>query len=288
MLPGPLHETSEFAPFSLLNLQGNITDSLQQYEQPVRQKQYLILWLKKGGGWLKLDSMRLDLQDNTAYCVSPNQVIQLTLTPEAEGFIMRFSAGFLMVTPNKVNPLYGNLFNHPSIPIQDTITIELKRIFTGMENEFASNSPLKTDILREYLKIVLMYLTGEGLPADEQGGLSTRAEIINRFFVLLQENFTVKKQVSEYARMMSISANYLNNIIKKGSGYSASYHIQQQIMKEARRQAIYTNKSMKEIAYDLGFEEYTHFSKFFKKLEGTSFSIYRKTHSGQASGTTLL
>ncbi|HEX6427265.1 MAG TPA: helix-turn-helix domain-containing protein [Niastella sp.] len=288
MTPGMLYETSENAPFSLLNLQEITSDGLQQYGQPVRQKQYLIFWSQKGRGWLKLDSMRLDLQDNTAYCVSPNQVIQLSLTPEAAGYIIRFSAVFLMVTPNKVNPLYGNLFNHPSIRIQDKVTIELKRIFAGMENEFGSNSPLKTDILREYLKIVLMYLTGESLPAEEQDGLSTRAEIINRFFVLLQENFTEKKQVSEYARMMSISANYLNNIIKKGSGYAASYHIQQQIMKEARRQAIYTNKSMKEIAYDLGFEEYTHFSKFFKKLEGMPFSIFRKNHSGQASHITLL
>jgi AraC-like DNA-binding protein len=287
MLPGMLHETSENAPFSLLNLQESTFDSLQQYAQPVRQKQYLIFWSIKGRGWLKLDSIRLDLQDHTAYCVSPNQVIQLFLSPQAKGYIICFSAVFLMVTPNKVNPLYGNLFNHPSIPIQEKVTIELKRIFAGMENEFASNSPLKTDILREYLKIVLLYLTGESLPTEEHDGLSTRAEIINRFFVLLQENFTVKKQVSEYARMMSISANYLNNIIKKGSGYAASYHIQQQIMKEARRQAIYTNKSMKEIAYDLGFEEYTHFSKFFKKLEGMPFSIYRKTHAAQVPNTTL-
>jgi AraC-like DNA-binding protein len=286
MLPGMLHEISENAPFSLLNLQECTTDSLQQYAQPVRQKQYLIFWSIKGRGWLKLDSIRLDLQDHTAYCVSPNQVIQLFLTPQAKGYIIRFSAVFLMVTPNKVNPLYGNLFNHPSIPIQDKVTIEMKRIFAGMENEFAGNSPLKTDILREYLKIVLLYLTGESLPTEEHDGLSTRAEIINRFFVLLQENFTEKKQVSEYARMMSISANYLNNIIKKGSGYAASYHIQQQIMKEARRQAIYTNKSMKEIAYDLGFEEYTHFSKFFKKLEGMPFSIYRKTHTAQVPHTT--
>lgn len=288
MLPGTLHETSKYAPFSFLNLQKSTTDSLLQYEQPVRQKQYLIFWSQKGGGWIKLDSIRLDIQDNTAYCVSPNQVIQLFLSPEAAGYIINFSAVFLMVTPNKVNPLYGNLFNHPSISIQDKVTIELKRIFTGMENEFASSSPLKTDILREYLKIVLIYLTGESLPAEEDNGRSTRAEIINQFFVLLQENFTIKKQVSEYARMMSISANYLNNIIKKGSGHAASFHIQQQIMKEARRQAIYTNKSMKEIAYDLGFEEYTHFSKFFKKLEGMSFSIYRKTHSGQIPRTTLL
>ena len=287
MLPGMLHEISENAPFSLLNLQECTTGSLQQYAQPVRQKQYLIFWSIKGRGWLKLDSIRLDLQDHTAYCVSPNQVIQLFLTPQAKGYIIRFSAVFLMVTPNKVNPLYGNLFNHPSIPIQDKVTIELKRIFSGMENEFAGNSPLKTDILREYLKIVLLYLTGESLPTEEHDGLSTRAEIINRFFVLLQENFTEKKQVSEYARMMSISANYLNNIIKKGSGYAASYHIQQQIMKEARRQAIYTSKSMKEIAYDLGFEEYTHFSKFFKKLEGMPFSIYRKTHAAQVPNTTL-
>ena len=77
--------------------------------------------------------------------------------------------------------------------------------------------------------------------------------------------------------MLSVSANYLNVTVKKVSGYPVSYHIQQQIIQEAKRQAVYTDKSMKEIAYQLGFEAITHFSKFFKKNEGSNFSLYRKT-----------
>src|SRR5688572_13774845 len=87
MQPEMIQENSEYAPFSFLNLQKSTIDGLQQYEQPVRQKQYLIFWSQKGGGWLQLDSIRLNLQDNTAYCISPNQVIQLAPTPEAAGYI---------------------------------------------------------------------------------------------------------------------------------------------------------------------------------------------------------
>ena len=70
--------------------------------------------------------------------------------------------------------------------------------------------------------------------------------------------------------------NYLNRTVKKMTGLTASYHIQQQIILEAKRQAIHSNVSMKEIAYFLGFDNLAHFSKFFKNNSGMSFSTFKK------------
>jgi AraC-like DNA-binding protein len=131
--------------------------------------------------------------------------------------------------------------------------------------------------LRQYLKIFLIYLTRQiGQPAEPAEQLY-RTELANRFFSLLQQNFTKKKLVTDYAGLLSITPNYLNNVVKKVSGHPASHHIQQQLIQEARRQAVYTDKSMKEIAYYLGFETNTHFSKFFKKNEGSNFRDYRRS-----------
>ena len=195
--------------------------------------------------------------------------------------MISFTADFLHLTPNSFSPLFRNgLFGSSTDPavikVSSEIENDLLQIVKSMQQEFLNSSPLKSDILRQYLKIFLIYLTRQiEQPAEPVEQLS-RTELANRFFSLLQQNFTQKKLVTDYAGMLSITPNYLNNIVKKVSGYPASYHIQQQLIQEAKRQAVYTDKSMKEIAYYLGFETNTHFSKFFKKNEGANFRDYRK------------
>ena len=93
---------------------------------------------------------------------------------------------------------------------------------------------------------------------------------------LLQEQFTSKKMVCDYASELMVTPNYLNRAIKRVSGFTASYHIQQQIILEAKRHALYSGTSMKEIAYLLGFENLAHFSKFFKSKSGMNFSNFKK------------
>src|SRR5688572_8942105 len=101
-------------------------------------------------------------------------------------------------------------------------------------------------------------------------------ELVSRFMDHLNKNFATKKLVSDYADDLCISANYLNTIIKKVTGFPASHHIQQCIIREAKRRALYSGAMMKEIAYDLGFNDLAHFSKFFKNYSGSSFSSFMK------------
>jgi len=280
--PAGLIAAGRLPSFHWSSLKENIASINSDYALPKRQKEHHILWMNKGTGSLLLDDLHLTVHAHIAFHILPNQVMQLSLAPATAGYLLRFTPGFLEPAPNKINPLYHHhLLSRTIISFTPKTATELNQVILAMEQPFLQPAGLGTDILREYLDIVLLYLSQEGTTHRKQFDTSTRAGIINRFFELLQENFSAKKQVIEYAKEMAISANYLNNIIKKSSGYSASYYIQQQIMREARRQVIYTTRNMKEIAYHLGFDEYTHFSKFFKKMEGISFTDYRKALAAQ-------
>jgi AraC-like DNA-binding protein len=280
--PAGLTGAGRLPSFHWTSLKENIAAINSHYVLPKRQQEHHILWMNKGTGSLLLDDLRLTLHTHTAFHILPNQVMQLSLAPATAGYLLRFTPGFLEPAPNKINLLYyHHQLSRTIISFTHKTATELNQVIAAMEQPFLQPAGLGMDILREYLDIVLLYLSQEGTTYRKQFDTTPRAGIVNRFFELLQENFSAKKQVTEYAREMAISANYLNNIIKKNSGYSASYHIQQQIIQEARRQAIYTTRNMKEIAYHLGFDEYTHFSKFFKKMEGISFTEYRKALAAQ-------
>ncbi|MES2109877.1 MAG: helix-turn-helix domain-containing protein [Bacteroidota bacterium] len=254
----------------------------RNHQQPKRQEMYHIIWVKKGSGEHLIDTQRHQLSDNMIYCVLPKQVLVLKADREMEGYMISFTADFLRLTPNNFNPLFrSGLFGSSTDPAVIKVTGEIEndlhQIVGNMQQEFLKNATLKSEILRDYLKIFLIYLTRQ-IPRPEEPGVQlSRTELVNRFFNLLQQNFTTKKLVTDYAGMLSVTPNYLNNVVKKVSGYPASHHIRRQLIQEARRQAIYTDKSMKEIAYYLGFETNTHFSKFFKKNEGCNFRHYRRS-----------
>lgn len=84
------------------------------------------------------------------------------------------------------------------------------------------------------------------------------------------------KKVSDYAAALGAAPNYLNVRVKRVSGFTASHHIQQRILQEAKRKARWEGKNLKEIAYMLGYDDISHFSKFFKKTAGFTFSDFKK------------
>jgi len=117
-------------------------------------------------------------------------------------------------------------------------------------------------------------LNANTLPASML--LTREAEIVNSFMKLVKTNFMTMKQVSDYAKQLYISANYLNRLIKKNTGYTASYHIQQQIVLEAKKQVKTAGASLKQVAYSLGYDDLSHFSKFFKNNCGMNFTEFKK------------
>ena len=84
---------------------------------------------------------------------------------------------------------------------------------------------------------------------------------------LLDEKFRVVKSVSEYAVLMSVSEKKLNRTTSLTLGKTPKQLIDERIILEAKRLLAYTNNSIKEVGFDLGFDEPTNFIKYFRKHE---------------------
>jgi AraC-like DNA-binding protein len=95
-----------------------------------------------------------------------------------------------------------------------------------------------------------------------------------RIYYLVESNFKTKHQVADYAEMLNKSPKTLSNLFKK---YEKSpYKLFKTALFWSRRLLRYSDKSIKEIAYEIGYEDIQSFSRFFKKMEGVSF-WFKKT-----------
>lgn len=101
-------------------------------------------------------------------------------------------------------------------------------------------------------------------------------EILEEFLALLEQHGAEHKKVSEYAEMLSLSTYQLNAITKANLGKTCSDLINEHMLLEAKRYLLATSGQVKEIAYQLGFDDISYFIRFFKKHTGLTPEAFRQ------------
>lgn len=145
------------------------------------------------------------------------------------------------------------------------------------EEYLSATTHYKEEVMQALIKLIVLEIIRKYTDQLMASGFSSDdVRLVNQFMDLVREHFLIYKKVSDYANRLCITPNYLNIKVKRISGYTASHHIQQCILQEAIHKASQEGLSLKQLAYYLGYEDASYFSKFFKKLTGQSYSRFRK------------
>jgi AraC family transcriptional activator of pobA len=93
---------------------------------------------------------------------------------------------------------------------------------------------------------------------------------------LIDENFRKERLIGFYAEKLAMTADRLNDHVKRATGVTAGHLIRQRILTEAKRQLVFTSQPIHEIAYDLAFSDPSHFTRFFRKQTGATPQAFRE------------
>jgi AraC family transcriptional regulator, transcriptional activator of pobA len=149
-------------------------------------------------------------------------------------------------------------------------------ILENMLREYQASKPLKFEIIRSYLKILLVHAQRINNKVEESGYVTKHDDVVYNFQSLVNKYFNEKRVIYEYAQELNISEKHLNEIVKKHTGKTASSTIKERILLEAKCLLLHTRLDIKEIAYELSFDEPSNFMRFFKTHEKVTPSEYRK------------
>ena len=267
--------------FSISQLQPAGFGDEEENENLKSIHHYKIIWVVNGSGTNWMDLEQTNIINNTLYFIKPNQAHRFQPEAGVKGYMVCFTDAFLDIEdPRSETTYYNQLFtlfaSARGIAIKCEIFTDLLDITEKMIKEYNNSGLFRTEILRRYFKIFLLYLTRE-LEGNFHVTIQSRNfELVQQFLSLLDKKFKTHKKVSDYARDLVVTPNYLNDVTKKITGYSAGHNIRQRVALEAKRLGVYSNTGMKEIAYDLGFSDSAHFSKFFKTVTGMNFTDFKK------------
>ncbi len=234
---------------------------------------YLILVIDEGSGVHSIDFQKHPVKNKTVFFLAPGQAHQWTLHEKTCGYQIMFSADHLPAPPARL-PFFITS-SKPYLTLGSAEFAALKQELIIMKDEFDHQDLFVNEVIRQRLHIVLTllhrwYAKSDPLLVSESGN-----RIISRFFDLLEKNIYEETTVTFYARQLHVTPNYLNIICRKEVGFSAGDCIRRRLLLEAKRLLALTQKDVKEISYDLGFQDAAYFSRFFKKHTGFTPRAFR-------------
>ncbi len=249
-------------------------DIEQKLVQPRRLTSYFIVFIESGFISYKLDLKDYTLTDGQLLFAMPNQVF----TPPAQTDNLKYSKvlfdeNTLALLPQQF-PFLVNPFNAQTIMFGDTTRQRVKKNFEVL-NQILHIDKQQTDIeiVLAYLNALLVELNCAYFKSKESTNiLNTHLSKFIEFKLVVETHLTEQPSINAIADKLALTTNSLYRIVKEYSGTSPKDFFIHRLMIEAQRKLYYSNLSVKQLAYELGFNDPDYFSRLFKKHTGKNVS----------------
>jgi len=264
------------------------------YDQPVlnrdfygkdkEEKLLTIAWNKGADQQIIIDNYPYDFPANTIHCLMTNEHFHFE---DATSIVAwQFSRDFYCVVDHdKEVSCVGFIFYGPPqkmfIRLEPNDQQHIEMMLQMLQEEFETHDHIQGEMMRVLLKRLIIivtrlakqqYLNEKELPSD-------KLDIVRQYNFLVETHYKKEHQVKFYAEQLFKSPKTLSNLFALYNHKSPVLIIQERLASEAKRLFYYTDKTAKEIAYELGFESAAHFGKFFKRLTGQSVTEIKKINS---------
>ncbi len=237
---------------------------------------YQIIWFRRGHGVHTVDFVDYPVADNTIFFIAPGQVHSFDGVRDYEGVIIHFNASFMADEESSESVfLKYDVFNaYDSSPYYNVTNDEAERLMllvNEMNREYTLTGAFAHKDYMQYLVRLFLIRVQRRGERKEQTKLYVSCQasraLVN-FRKLLEKNYRQKHTVKDYAYLMGMTPRLLTKYIMQRAHRSPLQLINERIVLEAKRQLRHSSLSIKEIAYQLGFEDPSYFVKYFKRLTG--------------------
>lgn len=242
----------------------------KRYTKPHKHNKYLeLVFFTKGKGFHYLDDKALKINTPIVFLIQKDQVHNWEITTVPKGYVIIIKETFLEnILDTSIRMQLSKLKDVEQIEIEQT-NKTLALLFEALSLEIKEQHVNK-EVIESGLKAILAKLISY-----------TNLRILNNSHALEQEfiqliSKKLKNSVSYYAEKLRTSSQNLNMICRKSFDKSASDVIAEFIIKETKRQLLYTTKNITNIAFELDFKDASNFTKFFKRHTGLTPSKFKE------------
>lgn len=281
------------AVYTLVNQQnGNLSfkvfefDNSSYFDHIQRNNYFTLILITSGEGIAKVDLCEYSFGENTLFAFYPYQPFMLMTKGPIMGVSIQFHHDFFCIyrhhkeiAANGI--LFNNIYQQPFIWLEENTKKDLLNVITQIVNELKMEALRSDEVIVSYMKIFLVLATRIKLdqqPIEDNQIIDNKQKgIVQKLRNAIEENFRIKHSASDYANMLYVTPIALSRVTKNHFNKTPSDLITERIIVEAKRELYLTDKTVKEIAFELGYEDEHYFSRVFKNKTDISPQFYRDT-----------
>lgn len=245
---------------------------------------YEIIWFQEGTGIHTVDFCQYEVKTNSIFFLAPGQVHHFDTNTDYKGVIIKIRSEYMKSDDGQTNLFlkYNDFRTFDASPyycVDDATAHELDLVLEAMNKEQSHPNAFGAKDLQRCLVWIFMI-------AVQRSGRSEgefRLDLLkpsHRLFVLfrrkLEQEFMHIHTVNEYAEALNVTTRTLCKSVSECAHRTPLSFINERLLLEAKRMLLYTDMMVKEISYNLGFEDPSYFIKFFKRELGILPSEYRE------------
>lgn len=242
---------------------------------PHRVRFNMLVLIERGTGYHIVDFSRIPFKPGSVVFINKGQVQAFDFSSQPSGKAILYTETFIdsLQATMRIPFLINLAVLEPHIHIEGTLKHSVSRLLDELQTEMGQ---VESDvaIVKSLFGALLMLLArARNNPAKNLRRVD--AQKLTSFLALVAQQYTHSRDASFYANTLGMTYKTLNLLCKKTTGSTAKHHIDQYVLLEAKRRLMIEQYDIATLAYELGFDEATNFTKFFKRHTGQTPKQFR-------------
>ncbi|NDV67103.1 AraC family transcriptional regulator [Bacteroides sp. 224] len=253
--------------FNLQEADDSIFENYQRYDF------YQVVWFTKvtGDNTYFIDFREYKIEDNQIVIVFPGQIDMLDVQGK-EGYLFAIhNENFFNINQHLQSDYLNGYSSNVFISVDNQTKEILHKLMELILQEY--NDSNRITLMESYMEAFLFHVSS--LFESNEKIKNKSDEAVAELMRYIDTYFISERETDFYADKLGVSNRKLNELSIKGTGKTIKQHLQERLILEIKKEIRLKTKSLKEIAFDLGFSEPAYFTRFFKQQTGMTPSEFR-------------
>lgn len=271
--------------FYFSTMQNHLIVGHRHLEKAHRHDFYATILFTKGNGVHEIDFQRYDVSAGSLFFMSPGQIHSWELSDDIEGYLFFCLQDFYemhYVNQKMRNfPFFGSVNFPRKLQLNKDELQENISLMQQLQKEYQSQNVMKNGLMLSLLSQIFILSTRQF--SRDFDNLASSASLsyfkhYQEFEAVVEQYFATEKSIAFYASLLNITSKHLNRITQTVVQKTATDVITERVILEAKRMLMYLDESLVEIAFRLGYEEYSYFVRVFRKTSGMTPTQFIKMY----------
>jgi len=243
---------------------------------PTRATTHSFIYLTQGEAVMSIGSYTYTIYQNECLFVPAGQVFSFNNVDENKGYLCNFSSDFIAGNINGMSFDFLQVWGNPLVKLDIETSAHVHYLLKRILDAYSTSGIEQADLLKAYFTAVLCEVNSAYKPLPQSLHVSTQTELANKFKQLVFKHIKQKHLVTDYARLLHITPNHLNKVVKHATGKSPTKWIDETLVLEAKVLLHQTTLSIGQVVAEMGLQDASYFSRLFKKYTGITPLQFRQ------------